>query len=70
MGNEQNILSAIKMLGANTYRIGKEWKNMRVYIPVYSKKSFVGLPVVIFDDGKELRLSTAEEALDYINNTN
>ena len=54
---------------AKSYRQGEDWNGNKVYIPVYSKTAFVGLPLVIFEDEKGLRLSTPEEAVDYINKT-
>lgn len=69
MMSNSEILRVVKKLGASSYKEGKEWNGHKVYVPVYSKMSYVGLPLVIFDDDGELRLSTPEEALDYINAT-
>ena len=70
MKNKKTLDRAIKLLGADGYKEGNDWNGMKVYIPIYSKKACVGLPLVILYDGKELRLSTADEALEYINENN
>lgn len=69
MNDKSEVLDVIKMMGAKSYKQGEDWNGNKVYIPVYSKTAFIGLPLVIFEDENGFRLSTPEEAIDYINKT-
>lgn len=42
------------------------WHGYDVYVPVYDEMSYVGLPFVILVRGEEIRLSTPEEALEWV----
>lgn len=63
MGKLQDIVSS---LGAKNYREGEPWNSKKVYIPVYIGNPIIGLPLVVFQEGKEFRVSTDEESLKYI----
>ena len=69
MNDKREVLDIVKRMGAKSYRQGEDWNGNKVYIPVYSKTTFIGLPLVIFEDEKGFCLSTPEEAIDYINKT-
>ena len=69
MTETDKILEVVKQMGAETYKQGKEWNGNKVYVPVYARTSYVGLPLVIFEDENGLRLSTPDEAIDYVNAT-
>lgn len=69
MRKEKEIQEIVELLGANDYERGKDWKGMQVFIPVYNKMSYVGFPLVIFKEDGGYRLSTDDEALEYINAT-
>lgn len=69
MSDRSKVLEVVKKMGAKSYKQGEDWNGNKVYIPVYSKTTFVGLPLVIFEDEKGFRISTPEEAIDYINKT-
>lgn len=56
----------IEQLSADGVKRGKDWKDYHVYVPVYKESSFVGLPLVILVSPSETRLSTLEEALEYL----
>ena len=63
------IMAMVEDLGATTFTKGKDWHGCKVYKPEYEEISYVGLPLVIFKDENGYRLSTADEALEYINET-
>jgi hypothetical protein len=56
----------VEDLGATCYRQGMEWRGFQVYIPQYENNPYIGLPLVILQKGKEVRLSTPEEAKAYL----
>ena len=53
-------------LNADGYRKGKSWKGYDVYVPEYEQPVYVGLPYVVLVKGGEVRLSTEDESLDYL----
>ena len=53
-------------LGAQSYKQGLEWKGFKVYIPQYKGTPCVGLPFVILQKGEEIRLSSEDESLEYL----
>ena len=63
----QNMVKEfVEDLGATCYRQGVEWRGFQVYIPQYENNPCIGLPLVILQKGKEVRLSTPEEAEAYL----
>lgn len=56
----------IKELGAKKAKKGVAWKNYEVFIPVYASSVTIGLPLVVFQNGVEARVSSADEALEYL----
>lgn len=60
------IQQIIEQLSADGVKRGKDWKDYQVYVPIYKVNSCVGLPLVILVSPSETRLSTAEEALEYL----
>jgi len=45
---------------------GYDWNGYEVWETVYDKSAFVGLPIVILVMGDEIRESTPEEGLEYL----
>ena len=63
---EEKILEFIEDLQADSYKEGISWKGFKVYIPEYKNNPAIGLPYVILVKGEEVRLSTPEESLEYL----
>lgn len=63
---EETVKELIAQLGAKQYKKGKEFKGYEVYVPVYAKMAYIGLPLVVLVKGNEARISTGDEALDYL----
>ena len=61
----QNIKETIRDLGATKYKKG-EWNGYEVYEPVYRENIYIGLPLVVLVKDGKARVSTGEEALDYL----
>ncbi len=69
--NEKVILFA-KERGYLGVEIGKIWNGYQVFEPYFSKKdvSYNGFPLVILVKNNEIRMSTPEESIDYLNFSN
>lgn len=63
---KSKIQELMKALHADGIKRGVSWKGYKVYKPTYNKEVFLGLPYVIFEKGEEIRLSTPEESLEYL----
>ncbi|MBR7160264.1 MAG: hypothetical protein IKD20_04420 [Clostridia bacterium] len=63
---EEKILEFVEYLQADSYKEGISWKGFKVYIPEYKNNPVIGLPYVILVKDEEVRLSTPEESLDYL----
>lgn len=61
---------ALEELGTKYYEKGVDFKGYEVYIPRYSSDVCIGYPLVILKKGEEIRISTVEEALEYLRLTN
>lgn len=50
--------------------LGK-WKKYDVYEPIFNDKKtvYIGLPYLILVDGDKIRMSTAEEALEHVDDS-
>ena len=53
-------------LAAQKFERGKNWKGYEVYIPLYSKPVYIGLPLIVLVKNGGARISTADESLDYL----
>ena len=63
----ENVLALAKRdLFADSVRQGIDYKDYKVYIPVYKKFCISGLPYVILEKKGELRISTPDESEDYL----
>ena len=60
------IKELIKDLGGCDYKRGVDWKGYKVYIPQYEGNPCIGLPYVVLKKGEDIRISTPEESLDYL----
>ena len=60
------IKTLVEELGAKSYKKGKSWKGYNVYVPVYEKEAYIGLPYVILEKGGKVRICTGKEALEYL----
>ena len=67
---KQQILELIEELNAKTYSRGENWKGYEVYVPVYEKEMYMGLPYVVLVKDGEARISTPEESLEYLDFAN
>ena len=63
---KEEIMEFIDGLGAKSYKQGISWKGFNVYIPQYKGNPCIGLPFVVLEKDEEVRLSTAQESLDYL----
>lgn len=62
----EEIEDYMEELNADSYQKGKGWKGYDVYIPEYKQLVYIGLPYVVLVRGEEVRLSTEEESLEYL----
>ena len=53
-------------LEADDYHEGANWHGYTVYVPDYDKSTYIGLPYIVLVKGNEVRLSTPEESLEYL----
>ena len=60
------IKDLAKDLGAKTYKKGIDWQGYQVYIPQYKGIPCIGHPYVILQKGNEVRRSTPDEGLAYL----
>ena len=60
------IQELVEDLGAKSYKKGLDWNGYNVYIPVYEGNPAIGLPYVILEKGEEIRVSTPDESLAYL----
>ena len=60
------IQSFMEELNTSKYKKGKQWKGYEVYEPVYEDDVCIGLPYVILVKDDKVRISTDDEALDYL----
>lgn len=71
MDIQEKIDEQLEMLGVEKANKGKSWKGYDVYIPDTSNLGkYIGYPYIILVKGDEVRLSTPEESLDYLEFTN
>ena len=63
---EEKILELIEELGASKYKKGVDWNGYQVYIPEYKGNPCIGLPYVVLVKGDEVRISTEDESLKYL----
>ena len=62
---------AMEALGADSCKRGKNWNGYEVYIPVYVNGGYVvGLPLVVLVKDGDVRISTEEEAYEYLDHEN
>ena len=67
MGNMNELIQElVEDLGAKSYKQGVDWNGFKVYIPQYKGNPCSGLPYVVLEKGEEVRLSTPEESLAYL----
>lgn len=60
------IQSFMEELNTSKYKKGRPWKGYEVYEPVYDEDVCIGLPYVILAKDDKVRISTDDEALDYL----
>ena len=56
----------LETLGTEYAEKGVDYKGYEVYIPSYSGDACIGLPLVVLVKGDEARISSADEALEYL----
>ncbi len=71
MTEDQILNFAIDQEYDNFSYIGK-WREYEVYEPLFDYEgiSYVGLPLIILVKGDTIRMSTPEEAFQYLDDTN
>lgn len=62
----EQIQELTEELCATKYKKSISWKGYEVYEPVYDEPVYIGLPLVILAKGDEVRISTDEESLEYL----
>ena len=62
----RKIQELMAELGAKTYKEGKPWRGYKVYLPVWEGNPVIGLPYVVLQSDKEVRLCTTDEAMEYL----
>lgn len=67
---KERVEEATAALSAKKYRSGAKWNGYDVYIPEYDQFSYVGLPFIVLVRGDEVRISTEDEAFEYLDNEN
>lgn len=63
----EKVLKFAKEKGYDGAEYLKKWKGHSAYEPIFGngeEPCCVGLPLVILDNGKEIRMSTAEECFE------
>jgi len=68
--SKQEVLELMEELNAKSYSKGESWKGYEVYIPVYEKEMYMGLPFVVLVKDSKARISTPEESLEYLDFSN
>lgn len=63
---DETIREVLEELGTDKAYRDIDYKGYEVYNPVYPTGACVGLPLVIFKKGHEVRISTPSEALAYL----
>ena len=63
---KEKIQEIVKGLQADGVKLGKPFNGYTVYVPYYNKPVIIGYPYVILVKGSEVRLSSPEESLDYL----
>lgn len=66
----EKIQKLVEELGTKYAEKGTDFKGYEVYIPTYSNDVCIGYPLIILAKGDEARISTVEEAIEYLNMTN
>lgn len=62
----EEVRALMEELGAREWARGADFKGYEVYIPVYEGEPFIGFPLVVMKKGSEVRLSTNEESIEYL----
>ena len=65
--NKTEIKELIEQLHADSYKQGEDYKGYKVFVPVYNREVTLGLPLVVLANDKEVRISTPEESIEYLN---
>lgn len=63
---DKKIQDTMEALNADGYIEGEAWNGYSVYIPQYEGSPTIGLPYVVFVKGDEVRISTEDESLAYL----
>lgn len=70
MTNQEKIAICMKELNADRWEKTADWNGYAVYKPVYDDlQKHDGSPCIVLENEKEVRISTPEETLDYLNDT-
>ena len=64
--NENAKDLAVDFTMARKFRCGIQWNGYDVFIPVYRGNPVIGLPRVLLQKGEEARISTTDEAFEYL----
>ena len=63
---DELIQELLEDLGAQSCKQGIDWEGYKVYVPQYEGTPCIGLPYVILEKGEEIRISSPEESLAYL----
>jgi len=63
---KEEIQDLMEELDAEKYHKGVSWMGYEVYVPDYTGEPKIGLPYVVLVKGSEARISSPEEAIQYL----
>ena len=63
---DDRVKELLRQLGTSYASKGADFNGYEVYIPEYSGEPTIGFPLVVLQKGDEVRISTDEESLEYL----
>jgi len=68
--NINDVIEYAKQCGYDSAKYDRTWNNYQVYQPIYNNSCFTGVPYIILEQDGKCRMSTIQEAYDYLNYVN
>lgn len=67
----EKIVTYAKSQGYKTVEYLQQWRDCDVYEPIYDEKeiAYIGLPLKILVKGEEIRMTTPDEAFEFLDET-
>lgn len=63
---DEKVLAELKKLGTEDAEKCPDFNGYEVFKPVYRGDPTIGLPLIVLKKGDEVRISTEDEAIDFI----